>query len=362
MFGVLDLVLLLRLKEINYFYIVLHNITIQEYLVSSAPLIDVRSPGEFQQGHIPGAVNVPLFSNDERAHIGTVYVRRSRDEAMQIGYDYANPKKQWFIDEVRKVAPDGPVVVHCWRGGMRSRLFAEHLNENGFENVSVITGGYKSWRRLLNEHWKKPHQLVILGGYTGSGKTPVIKRLTETGHQAVDLEALACHKGSAFGAIGQKPQPTTEQFENDLYEIWRNFDPSRPVWLEDESRNIGHVQLPADLFAQMRDAVTFFLDIPRSVRAEYLVQDYAAAGTDDLRNSVLKISKRLGGQNVNQALQWLDEGKLYEVAYLSLSYYDKAYMRGLGFHDNKKVVMISAESIDAKKNTELILQEYERRK
>lgn len=340
----------------------LRNITIQDFLVCPAPLIDVRSPGEFAQGHIPGAVNVPLFSNDERAHIGTVYVRRSRDEAMQIGYNYANPKKQWFIDEVRKVAPDGPIVVHCWRGGMRSRLFAEHLHENGFDNVSVITGGYKSWRRLLNEHWNKTHRLIILGGYTGSGKTQVIKQLSALGHQAVDLEALACHKGSAFGAIGQKPQPTTEQFENDLYDAWRNFDPALPVWLEDESCNIGKVNLPADLFAQMRAAAVFFLDIPRDVRAEYLVQDYAAASIDDLKESVLKISKRLGGQNVAQALQWLNDGRLYDVAYLSLSYYDKAYLRGLEFHDNKKVVMISAENIDAEKNTELILQEYERRK
>ncbi|HPB02742.1 MAG TPA: tRNA 2-selenouridine(34) synthase MnmH [Bacteroidales bacterium] len=340
----------------------IQNISIHEYLSQPAPLIDVRSPGEFTQGHIPGAVNVPLFNNDERAEIGTVYVRRSRDEAMQIGYDYANPKKQWFIDEVRKVAPDGSVVIHCWRGGMRSRLFAEHLNENGFENVSVITGGYKSWRRLLNEHWKKTHQLIILGGYTGSGKTPVIKQLSALGHQAIDLEGLACHKGSAFGAIGQKPQPTTEQFENELFNIWRNFDQEQPVWLEDESRNIGHVQLPADLFAQMRDAVTFFLDIPRSVRAEYLVQDYAAASINDLKESILKIARRLGGQNVNQALQWLDEGNLYEVAYISLSYYDKAYTRGLEFHDNKKVLKIAANSIDAEKNTELILKEYERRK
>lgn len=340
----------------------IQNISIHEYLSQPAPLIDVRSPGEFTQGHIPGAVNVPLFNNDERAEIGTVYVRRSRDEAMQIGYDYANPKKQWFIDEVRKVAPDGSVVIHCWRGGMRSRLFAEHLNENGFENVSVITGGYKSWRRLLNEHWKKTHQLIILGGYTGSGKTPVIKQLSALGHQAIDLEGLACHKGSAFGAIGQKPQPTTEQFENELFNIWRNFDQEKPVWLEDESRNIGHVQLPADLFAQMRDAVTFFLDIPRSVRAEYLVQDYAAASINDLKESILKIARRLGGQNVNQALQWLDEGNLYEVAYISLSYYDKAYTRGLEFHDNKKVLKIAANSIDAEKNTELILKEYERRK
>lgn len=336
--------------------------TIQDFLACPAPLIDVRSPGEFEQGHIPDAVNIPLFSNDERAHIGTVYVRRSRDEAMQIGYEYANPKKQWFLDEVRKVAPAGPVAIHCWRGGMRSRLFAEHLHENGFENVLVITGGYKSWRRLLNEHWKKPHHLIILGGYTGSGKTPVIKQLTALGHQAVDLEGLACHKGSAFGAIGQKPQPTTEQFENDLYNIWRRFDNTQPVWLEDESRNIGRIQIPADLFAQMRDAVTLFLDIPRNVRAEYLVKDYAVAGIDDLKESILKISKRLGGQNVNQALQWLDEGKLYEVAFLSLSYYDKAYLQGLEFHDRNKVVVVESDKIDAVENTELILREYERRK
>ncbi|HBG69367.1 MAG TPA: tRNA 2-selenouridine(34) synthase MnmH [Bacteroidales bacterium] len=346
----------------HYFYIVIQSISIQELLADPKPLIDVRSPGEFEQGHIPGAVNVPLFSDDERAHIGTVYVRRSRDEAMQIGYAYANPKKQWFIDEVRNVAPDGSVVIHCWRGGMRSRLFAEHLHENGFENISVITGGYKSWRRLLNEHWSKPHQVLILGGYTGSGKTPIVKKLQELGHQAIDLEGLACHKGSAFGAIGQKPQPTTEQFENNLYDIWSRFNPALPVWLEDESCNIGKVNLPAALFTQMRAAPVFFLDIPRSVRAEYLVTDYAAASIDDLKESILKISRRLGGQNVNQALQWLDEGNLYEVAFLSLSYYDKAYSRGLEFHDNKKVLMIAAESINTEKNTELILDEYERGK
>lgn len=340
----------------------IQNISIQEFLADPKPLIDVRSPGEFTHGHIPGAVNVPLFSDDERAYIGTAYVRRSRDEAMQIGYAYANPKKQWFIDEVRKVAQDDPVVIHCWRGGMRSRLFAEHLHENGFEQIFVITGGYKSWRRLLNEHWSRPHQVLILGGYTGSGKTPIIKKLQELGHQAIDLEGLACHKGSAFGAIGQKPQPTTEQFENNLYNIWSLFNPALPVWLEDESCNIGKVNLPAALFAQMRAAPVFFLDIPRSIRAEYLVADYAAASIDDLKESILKISRRLGGQNVNQALLWLDEGNLYEVAFLSLSYYDKAYSRGLEFHDNKKVLMIATESINAEKNTELILDEYERGK
>lgn len=340
----------------------IRNITIQDYLADPVPLIDVRSPGEFAQGHIPGAVSVPLFSNDERAHIGTVYVRRSREEAMQIGYNYADPKKQWYIDEVRKVAPAGPVAVHCWRGGMRSHLFAEHLHENGFDNILLITGGYKAWRRLLNEHWSIPHNLVILGGYTGSGKTPVIKRLQDLGHQAIDLEGLACHKGSAFGAIGQQPQPTNEQFENDLYEIWRRFDPSLPVWLEDESRNIGKIQLPADLFEQMRLAPTCFLDIPREVRARYLVNDYAEASIDELKESVQKITKRLGGQNVNLALQQLDEGNLYEVAFLTLSYYDKAYQRGLEYHDNKKVVMIPVGSIDTNKNTEAILSEYERRK
>jgi len=334
-------------------------VSIKYFLQNPQPLIDVRSPGEFSKGHIPGAINVPLFSNEERAEIGTAYVQRSREEAMKLGYKYANPKKQFYIDECRKAAGDGPLTIYCWRGGLRSQLFTEHLYKNGFNKLSRIEGGYKSWRRLANDFWQKPHNIQIIGGYTGSGKTLVIKELISQGHQAIDLEALANHKGSAFGAIGQASQPDTEQFENILFEIWRNFDSGKPVWLEDESRNIGKVFLPDPVYTQMKDAPVYFLEIPREKRAEYLVEDYSNAGIEDLAKSVKKISKRLGDKNTRTALKWLEEKRLYEVAYLALEYYDKSYKRVLGNHPN--VVFIIEENIEIVKITNDILTRHAER-
>ncbi|MBN2728329.1 MAG: tRNA 2-selenouridine(34) synthase MnmH [Bacteroidales bacterium] len=345
------------LKQNPYIYTVIQSIAIEEFLQNPQPLIDVRSPGEYLKGHIPGAVNVPLFSNEERAEIGTAYVQRSKDEAMELGYTYANPKKQFFIDECRKIAGGGPLTLYCWRGGLRSRLFTEHLHENGFENLSLIQGGYKAWRRLLIAFWEKPHNIQIIGGYTGSGKTLIIKNLIELGHQTIDLEGLACHKGSAFGSIGQKEQPSTEDFENRLFDLWRRFDPAKPVWLEDESRNIGKVFLPDAVYSQMKTAPVYFLDIPREKRAEYLVKDYSDASLDELKESIIKISKRFGPENTYLSIQWLNEGKLYEVAYLALGYYDKSYKRVLNNHNN--VVFIKESDINIDKITEDILSKYD---
>ncbi len=289
-------------------------------------------------------------------------MHKSKDEAMELGYTYANPKRKWYLEEVAKISCRKPVAIHCWRGGMRSRLFAEHLHQNGFSDVSVIIGGYKSWRRLLDKYWKSQNNLLILGGYTGSGKTHVLRHLEFKGQQIIDLEKFACHKGSAFGSIGQSIQPTTEQFENNLYDKMRFFDANIPVWLEDESRNIGHVQLPANLFAQMRNSITFFLDIPREIRAKHLVNDYVDASFDELKTAILKISRRLGGQNLNLAIRNLEEGNLYEVAYIALSYYDKAYRRGLEFHNNDKVIVVKSDTVDPEINVNLILEKYEQRK
>lgn len=334
----------------------IQSIIIKEFLQNPQPIVDVRSPAEYLKGHIPEAVNVPLFSNEERAEIGTAYVQRSKDEAMELGYKYANPKKQFFIDECRKIAGDGPLTLYCWRGGLRSRLFAEHLHENGFENLTLIHGGYKAWRKLIIVFWEKPHNIQIIGGYTGSGKTLIIKSLIELGHQTIDLEGLACHKGSAFGAIGQDDQPSTEMFENLLFDQWRHFDIEKPVWLEDESRNIGKVFLPDAIYSQMKTAPVYFLEIPRKKRAEYLVKDYSDASLDELKESIIKISKRFGHENAHLSIQWLNDGKLYEVAYLALGYYDKSYKHVLNNHDN--VVFIKESDIDIDKITEDILSKY----
>jgi len=321
------------------------------------PVIDVRSPGEFNKGHIPCAVNIALFSDAERAHVGTVYKQRCKDEAYRIGYDYVTPKLQWFVDETRKSAPHGRVVVHCWRGGMRSRAFAQHLVDNGFTEVYVIAGGYKSFRRLALATFSLPYKLCILGGYTGSGKTHILEFIKSAGHQVIDLEGLARHKGSAFGAIGMNGQPTTEQFENDLFEQWRQFDLSKPVWLEDESQNIGHVNIPINLYFKMKESLVFFLDVPREERAKLLVEEYACIDSVLLERAINRISKRLGGLATQQALESLAAGNYLDVALITLHYYDKSYYKGLLKRPQELVKIIKADNTDAKTNFELLMKE-----
>lgn len=340
------------------------EIDIRDFFQTNNPLIDVRSPGEYAKGHIPGAVNIPLFSDEERARIGTVYVQQSSEKAIELGYKYVNPKLSDFILQSWKVAPNGKVTVHCWRGGMRSRSFAEHLSENGFRDVSVITGGYKAYRNFVLSSFDSPFHMRIVGGYTGSGKTDVIKQLQNTGFQAIDLEGIARHKGSAFGNVEQQVQPTVEQFENNLFDLWRKLDYTQPIWLEDESHNIGGVNIPMNLYKQMQKSPVYFLDIPREERAKHLVTEYATADKELLTESICKISKRLGGQNTKEALQLLNEEKFYEVALLALSYYDKSYLKGMRFHDPEKIFTIQKKNTNPVENATAIIKidEYERNK
>lgn len=320
------------------------------------PLIDVRSPGEYEKGHIPGATNIALFSNDERSHVGTVYVQQSKEKAMELGYRYVNPKLNWFVSESRKVAGESAVAVHCWRGGMRSHAFAEHLHDNGFQNVYVITGGYKAFRNYVLPFFEQPFQLRILGGYTGSGKTLLLKKMEELGEQVIDLEGIAHHKGSAFGAIGESKQPTTEQFENKLFAALRSYNIDAPIWVEDESHNIGGVNIPMAFFRQIREQTVYFLDIPKELRAKHLVGEYAAYGNSELVVAINNIAKRLGGQNVKVAHEFLSENNYFEVALIALQYYDKAYNRGIENRNPEKVHRLKLSKIDIDTNAHTLIK------
>lgn len=332
--------------SIHHFYNLLHQL----------PLIDVRSPGEFEKGHIPGATNIPLFSNEERAQVGTVYVQQSKEKAVELGYRYVNPKRDWFVAESRKVAGKSAVAVHCWRGGMRSHAFADHLHQNGFQEVFVITGGYKAFRNHVLNFFEQPFRLRILGGYTGSGKTYVLKSLKELGQQVVDMEGIAHHKGSAFGSIGELEQPSVEQFENTLFEEFRHLDLQEPIWLEDESHNIGQVKIPMPLFLQIRQQIVYFIQIPKEQRAKHLVGEYASFGNDQLAWAINGIAKRLGGQNVQLAHQLLKENNYYEVALLALQYYDKAYTRGVENRAPELVFRIPLADMNHLKNAQSIIK------
>lgn len=322
------------------------------------PMIDVRSPAEFSQGHIPKAVNIPLFSNEERSAVGTVYKQETKEKAIELGYEYVNPKLQYFLEESEKVAKGGAVVVHCWRGGMRSQSFAKHLHDNGFAEVYVIEGGYKSFRNYVLDFFAQQFQLRVLGGYTGSGKTYILQELAKLGEQVIDLEGLAHHKGSAFGALGEQPQPTSEFFENILFEKWRYLDMKKPVWIEDESARIGCVQLPKSLYEQMREQILYFIDIPKEERALHLVSDYAVYDHNALGAAVQAIRKRLGGQHVQAALQALQENDYFQVAMITLQYYDKAYLYGVEKRNRQKVVRIPLPTVNAKKNAQILIEKF----
>jgi len=332
------------------------DISIAEYFSApkALPLIDVRSPGEFAKGHIPEAVNIPLFSNEERAHIGTVYKQQSREKALEIGYQYVQPKLQWFLEEARKAGKGGKVTVHCWRGGMRSHAFAEHLEANDFNPVQVIEKGYKAYRNYVLEAFAKDYELRILGGYTGSGKTWILKHLSESGMQVIDLEGLAHHKGSAFGAIGNAPQPTVEQFENDLFAEWKEQDFDKPIWLEDESHNIGSVKIPLQLYYRMRESPVYFMDIPKAERAKHLVDEYAHYDNQLLEDSIRKISKRLGDLNTRLALEALEKEDHFAVAMLTLQYYDKTYLFGLQKRNPDLVHTLKLKNINHCQNAQSI--------
>lgn len=316
-------------------------------------VVDVRSPGEYARAHIPGAVNIPLFDNDERARVGTCYKQVGKEEAVLMGLDIVGPKLGNFVREAQGLGRQ--VLVHCWRGGMRSGSMAWLFETAGLQ-VSTLKGGYKAYRAYVGEAWQGSQPIVVLGGLTGSGKTPTLRALAELGEQVIDLEALACHRGSAFGMLGQAPQPSSEMFENLLFEEWQRLDPTRPVWLEDESRMIGSCYLPEQLWRRMQDAPLVYLEVPLEARVEELVKDYGQYPRALLAEALGRIKKRLGGQHYQAALDDLERGDYALVARRSLVYYDKSYQLGLSKKQAHQLHYLKATSTHAPTNARLLKQ------
>jgi tRNA 2-selenouridine synthase len=322
----------------------------------TTPIIDVRSPAEFEKAHIPGAINIPLFENDERAKVGTKYKQAGKDLAVLLGLEIVGPKLADFVKKVKKIAPEKQVLVHCWRGGMRSGSFAWLLETAGFQ-VNTMEGGYKAYRNMVLSFFEKPFDLVVLGGKTGSAKTEILHQLEKKGEQIIDLEALANHQGSAFGAIGQQPQPSTEFFENLLYEKFQKLDLNQTIWIEDESKNIGNCNIPEALWQKMRNSSVIFLDIEPVARIPFLVEKYAQEGFEPaLQESLNRIQKRLGGQQYQEAIKALHQKNYAEVARITLEYYDKWYLMGLQKRNQETVSKIKVPTNDPVLNAQIILE------
>ncbi len=307
------------------------------------PVIDVRSPGEFQQGHIPGANNIPLFDNDERARVGTTYVKIGKEPAIELGKIIAVEKTSYYLDAVTKIVPEKQMLLHCWRGGMRSAKIAAFYAEHGYK-VFVLEGGYKAYRGFIRKQFLSGRPLYLIGGYTGSGKTAILKQIGCLGHQIIDLEALANHKGSNFGHLGQEEQPTTEQFENNLYREWSELEPLRPLWLEHESMSIGSIYLPDTFRAAMMDAVLFFIDVPKADRIRRLVDEYACFDKTELMTVLEHLAQFMGSYQSREALLALQNDDFEKVADLTLGYYDKLYSNSLSRRPVRKIVKIPLSS------------------
>lgn len=326
-----------------------------EFLAAQAAgrvVLDVRSPSEYTHGHIPGALSFPLFSDEERAAVGTVYKQKSKELAMELGLEYVGPKMAGFVRQAKKLAPHRQLAVHCWRGGQRSGSMAWLLRQAGFD-VVTLEGGYKNYRRAVLDGFSEvKFPLLILGGRTGTGKTKVLWALQNLGEQVLDLERLANHKGSAFGFIGELPQPKVEQFENNLSQALQKFDLSRRIWVENESRSIGRIYVPDDFWAQMKAAPLLHLEIPQAARIQNLLDDYVLTDKDDLRTAFLKIEKKLGGQHLKTALEALDRDDFAAAATIALGYYDKTYQHGLSTNQSPDIQVLKFDHGDPVKIAE----------
>ena len=300
-----------------------------EFAALPYPILDVRAPVEFAQGHVPGALNLPLFTDEERARIGTTYKQVSQDRAVHLGLELFGPKMSAMVKRAQKLVPAKQVRLHCWRGGLRSSTVQWLLELAGFR-VHLLDHGYKDYRRAVLAAFAEPRPWRVLGGLTGSGKTDVLHALAAApGPAVLDLEGLAHHKGSAFGAIGQPAQPTQEQFENNLAAALAALPAGMPVWVEDESRQIGRLTIPPALFAQLRAAPRWVLEVPRAARVAKLAAEYGAEAPAELAAAIERLQKRLGGLATQQALAAVAAGDFPLMVELVLDYYDKTYTYGL---------------------------------
>jgi len=367
----------------------IQKLTITEFLqlAKQHPVLDVRSPGEYIHAHIPGAISLPLFTDEERKVVGTAYKQQGKQPAIKIGLDYFGVKMRGMVEQAEtiikqkttddrqqttnhKPQTENVALVHCWRGGMRSAGVAWLLDLYGFK-VYTLVGGYKAYRKWVLAQFEKDYPFKIIGGYTGSGKTLVLQQLAQQ-HAVMDLEALANHKGSAFGALGQAPQPKQEMFENLLAEALAESKAALPdndqpitinqqqatcIWLEDESQRIGNLQVPMPLWYTMRKSPVYFLDIPFEDRLEYIVKEYGKFEKEKLVNAIIRLQKKLGGLDTKNAINHLLENDHKACFRILLAYYDKLYNKALQNRENLPALLnkIPCSGVDTLTNTQNIV-------
>ncbi|WP_288224683.1 tRNA 2-selenouridine(34) synthase MnmH [uncultured Prochlorococcus sp.] len=308
---------------------------LEKFRSFKGPLIDVRSPNEYYKGHMPNSINIPLFDNDERTIIGTIYKKEGRKKAVIEGLNFFEKKMELLLENLfmiidsHKIIPEknnngSYIKIYCSRGGMRSNSIAWLLEKFKFHPIT-LNGGYKNYRRWVLDSFIKKLNIVVIGGKTGTGKTRLLSLLEKYKYQTIDLEGFACHRGSTFGGLGMKEQPSNEQFENKIAEKLNSFKCSNNIFVEAESANIGKCKIPHEFFNQMKNSRRIEILRSESNRLDELIETYSVFKKEELKESVLRIRKRLGPQRTKIALDSIDNEKWDIVCRSVLDYYDKCY-------------------------------------
>jgi len=307
---------------------------LEKFRSFKGPLIDVRSPSEYYKGHLPNSINIPLFDNNERSIIGTIYKKKGREIAVIEGLKFFEKKMKLLLDNLfmnidsHKIIPENnneiSIRIYCSRGGMRSQSIAWLLEKYKL-NTITLKGGYKTYRRWILDSFSKKWNIVIIGGKTGTGKTRLLSLLEKYKYQTIDLEGFACHRGSTFGGLGMEKQPSNEQFENKIAEKLNTFNTINNIFVEAESANIGKCKIPHEFFNQMKKSRRIEILRSESNRLDELIDTYSVFKKEELKDSVQRIKKRLGPQRTKIALESIDNEKWDLVCRSVLDYYDRCY-------------------------------------
>ncbi len=331
------------------------NIVAAEFVELSwrLPVLDVRSPGEFRQGHVVGAISFPLFDDTERAEVGTLYKQVGQIPAVERGLEIVGGKMKDMFAQGIAHARDRQILVHCWRGGKRSESVASLLAVAGLD-VYVMRGGYKAYRNWVLAQFEQSHHLMVVGGLTGTGKTRILHHLAAQGQAIVDIEGHAAHRGSAFGRLGQTHYVSPQQFENGLADdLCRQH--GRHIWVEDESRVLGSLSLPQRFWDQKQLAPVFYIEIPDEDRIRLLMEDYGELDHAGVEASIHKITQSLGGLRTQQALAALAANDGEALTRMLLDYYDKLYRNSLTAKPKEAVHHLKFDRFDLDEITATLL-------
>jgi tRNA 2-selenouridine synthase len=307
------------------------KITFNPSLLDSHCIIDVRTPLEFAEDHLPGAFNVPILTNEERVEIGTIHKQQGAGPARMRGLELTCGRFASMVRETVNQAAGRPILVYCWRGGLRSLSMAILLETCGCPVVQ-LRGGYKSYRNHVTSYFDNfvpPAPLIVLHGMTGCGKTTFINGLDRQVWSTIDLEGVACHRGSAFGALGLCKQPSQKRFDTLLWDALRKTPPDRPIILEGESQRIGQITLPGNVYDVMANSCKIWCSASLETRVNRLAEEYARQDyREPMAAALERIRKKLGGIHYVELKEMLDKWDMCGLIHgLIQHYYDKLYYR-----------------------------------